>query len=92
MVRVLIKKYNPRADIELYLSPISHPEFYKKKFKDTPLEEFFANLDPNGIELREVVVDRQPRTPVTPLTPYQSANESYLFGSSVPLRRRRGSY
>ena len=88
----MIKKYNPRADIELYPSPIAHPEFYKKKFKGTPLEEFFGNLDPNGIELREVVVDRQPGNPVTPQTPYLSANESSLFGSSAPLRRRRGSF
>ena len=92
MVRVLIKKYNPRADIELYPSPIAHPEFYRKKYRGTPLQEIFDNLDPNGIELKSVVVDGQPRTPATPLTPYQSANESYLFGSGVPFRRRRGSY
>ena len=92
MVRVLIRRYNPRADMDLYPSPLAHPDFYKKKFKDTPLEEIFANLDPNGIELREVVVDRQPRNPVTPQTPYLSANESSLFGSSAPLRRRRGSF
>ena len=92
MVRVLIRRYNPQADMDLYPSPVAHPEFYQKKFKGTPLEDVFGNLDPEGIELREVVVNRQPRTPVTPQTPYQSANESYLFGSSVPLRKRRGSY
>ena len=78
--------------MDLYPSPVAHPGFYQKKFAGTPLEQIFQNFDPNEIELREVVVDGQPRTPVTPQTPYQSANESYLFGSSVPLRRRRGSY
>ena len=92
MVRVLIRRYNPRADMDLYPSPLVHPDFYMRKFKGTPLQNVFANLDPNGIELREVVVDRQPRTPATPQTPYQSANESSLFGSSAPLRRRRTSY
>ena len=78
--------------MELYPSPIVHPEFYRKKFAGTPLQQIFDNMDPNEIELTGVIVDGQPRTPVTPQTPYQSANESYLFGSGVPLRRRRGSY